>query len=243
MKNVDFEAHAGELLAIIGPNGAGKSTLLKILCKEFKSSSGEVLIKNKDLNSYSLKELAKFRAVLAQSNLLSINFTIEELIMMGRYPHFKDNPSENDLKIVNQVIDDMGIEHLKNRSYFTLSGGEQQRVQLARILAQIYDGKESILFLDEPINGLDLLYQQLILEQAKKLAKMGFCVVCILHDINFASKYADKILILKDGEKIGYGTPKETITVENIRNTYNTTVKLIEDSDVDYPFIVPISTT
>lgn len=241
LHQISFETGAGELLAIIGPNGAGKSTLLKILCKEADIPKGKVFLHKKDINAYSNKELARFRSVLAQSNTMNINFTVYDIILMGRYPHFTQRPSAEDLAIVEEVIQHMGIKHLVARMYQSLSGGEQQRVQLARVLAQIHQHPKGMLFLDEPINGLDLQYQQIILEKARMLANAGATVVCILHDINFAAKYADNILILKDGRSVALGPPKEIISEETIFNTYNTKVKLIYDHAVGHPFVIPIA--
>src|SRR5690606_9850791 len=269
LEDVSFNVQPGELLAVIGANGAGKSTLLKLLCKEIPVSAGEIHIRQQPINSYKLDHLAKFRSVLAQSNTISISFKVHELVMMGRYPHFDNHPTEKDIQIVKAVMEETGITEFANRAYNTLpggeeqrgelcrviaqsntisisfkvhelvmmgryphfdnhptekdiqivkavmeetgitefanrayntlSGGEQQRVQLARVIAQIYDQPKGLLFLDEPTNGLDLLYQQQILSLARNLADRGYCVISILHDINFASRFADKVLILKKG--------------------------------------------
>lgn len=241
LQEISLEAHPGQLLAIIGPNGAGKSTLLKLLCKEIKSPEGTIFIHDRDIHSYSYSELALCRSVLSQANDVSINFKVDEMVLMGRYPHFDIHPTAADLDIVSEVIRDMGISHLQHRDYYSLSGGEKQRVQLARVLAQIYQHPQGILFLDEPINGLDIQYQQIILEKAKEMAKRNFTVVCILHDINFAVRYADKILILKEGQHMDYGDPNVIITAETLLNTYNTNVKIIHNEELGYPIIVPIS--
>lgn len=241
LQNISLEAHPGQLLAIIGPNGAGKSTLLKLLCKEIKSPKGTIFIHNRDIHSYGYKELALYRSVLSQANEISINFKVDEMVMMGRYPHFDVHPSAEDSDIVREVLRDMGITHLQDRDYYSLSGGEKQRVQLARVLAQIYHHPKGILFLDEPINGLDMQYQQIILEKAKEMAKRNFTVICILHDINFAMRYADKTLILKDGKRMDYGDPNVIITAETLLKTYNTNVKIIHSEELGHPIIVPIS--
>lgn len=241
LKNINFEVKNGEFLTIIGPNGAGKSTLMKCLCKDFKPSTGKITFFGKELNSFKSQDLAKIRSVLTQSNHVSINYKVNELISMGRYPHYENNMSEHDIAIVQQVMQDLGIEHFYDRQYYSLSGGEQQRVQLARVLAQIYDQENAVLFLDEPINGLDLLYQQAILSQARKLADRGHIIISILHDINFASRYADKVLILNKGEIVAFGKCTDTISEKNISETYQTPVKLIQLPDMDYPLIVPIS--
>ncbi|TCK85866.1 heme ABC transporter ATP-binding protein [Albibacterium bauzanense] len=239
LSNVGFDVQPGELLAIIGANGAGKSTLLKLLCKEIPSESGEILIRDKPIEEYKLDALAKFRAVLAQNNTISVSFRVHELVMMGRYPHFDSQPSEYDIQIVKNVMEETGITSFMNRDYNTLSGGEQQRVQLARVIAQIYDQPGGLLFLDEPTNGLDLLYQQQIMQLARELADRGYCVISILHDINFASRFADKVLILKKGELVAFGKPKDVISCENIHRAFNIRVRLFTDDEFKCPLIVP----
>src|SRR5690606_4045680 len=167
VNKVTFNVQPGELLAVIGANGAGKSTLLKLLCREIKGNSGEILIHNKPIESYKLDAMAKFRSVLSQNNTISVSFKVQELIMMGRYPHFDNHPTERDIQIVRAAMEETGVTKFSNRDYNTLSGGEQQRVQLARVIAQIYDQPNGLLFLDEPTNGLDILYQQQILSLAR----------------------------------------------------------------------------
>lgn len=239
LQDLSFEAKAGEMLAILGANGAGKSTLMKLLCKEIYPTEGEIFLGSKNLKEYKLPELAKIRAVLSQQNTISISFLVKELVMMGRYPHFDQHPKPEDLEIVRLVMEETGIMHLSARDYNTLSGGEQQRVQLARVLAQIYDCPDACLLLDEPTNGLDLLYQQQIMELARRLADKGYCVICILHDINFASRFADQILMLKTGKKVAIGTPLEVISCENIHETFSVNVKLMPCEGYDCPLVIP----
>lgn len=241
LSDISFDINPGEFLVIIGPNGAGKTTLLKSLCKDFKPQQGSINFLGRDLEGYRTKELARIRSVLTQSNEISINYKVEELVGMGRYPHYENRPQARDLSIIRTVMEELGIMHLKDRDYYSLSGGEKQRVQLARVLVQIHDQDTSVLFLDEPINGLDLLYQQLILEEARKYARKGRYVISILHDLNLASQYADKVLVLKEGKMVSYGRRADTITEKTITETYNTRVKLVYDPQIDYPLIVPLT--
>ncbi len=237
--DISFDVHPGELLAVIGANGAGKSTLLKLLCREIQVETGAIYIRQQPIHAYKLDGLAKFRSVLTQNNTISISFKVNELVMMGRYPHFDNSPTDNDKQIVRAVMEETGIVEFADRDYNTLSGGEQQRVQLARVIAQIYDQPKGLLFLDEPTNGLDLLYQQQILQLARNLANRGYCVVSILHDINFASRYADKVLILKKGKHIAFGKPREVITCENIHQAFNIQVRLLDDEEFKCPLVIP----
>lgn len=237
--NISFDVQSGELLSIIGANGAGKSTLMKLLCKDEVASSGEITIRNQPINSFNLKEISKFRSVLSQHHTIAVSFTVNEIVMMGRYPHFEQRPSPNDIQVVNAAMEETGVAQLNTRAYNTLSGGEQQRVQFARVLAQIYDQPKGLLFLDEPTNGLDLLYQQQILQLVRSLTNRGVCVVCVLHDINFASRYSDKVLLLKNGEKIAFGTPKQVITGDYIYQAFNIKVALMEAERSKCPLIIP----
>lgn len=239
LDGVSFSVKPGELLAILGANGAGKSTLLKLLCKEYNCTGGVIRIRNKPIGGYQAGELARFRSVLAQNTTLSVSFQVHELVMMGRYPHFDAHPREKDRQIVEKAMEETGISGFRDRSYQTLSGGEQQRVQLARVLAQIYDQPGGILFLDEPTNGLDLLYQQQIMQLSRNLADRGYCVVSILHDINFASRYADKVLILKQGKIVAFGDPSEVVTCENIHQAFNIHVRLFNDEEFRCPLVIP----
>lgn len=239
VKELSFDVKSGELLAILGANGAGKSTLMKLLCREISPNYGDIMLGGQYLKKYSLPELARRRAVLSQQNTISISFIVNELVMMGRYPHFEHQPGPEDYEIVKQVMEETGITYLSARDYNTLSGGEQQRVQLSRVLAQIYDCPDACLFLDEPTNGLDLLYQQQVMELARRLADRGYCVICILHDINFASRFANQILMLKEGRKVAMGTPLEVINCENIHETFNINVKLMSCEGYNCPLVIP----
>lgn len=239
LHNINLEVKQGELLAIIGANGAGKSTLMKLLSGDQKAHSGEILFNDTNINNISSGRLATKRAVLSQHNTISVSFSTEEIIMMGRYPHFEVRPKPEDIEIVKTVMAETGVQHLAGRDYSTLSGGEQQRVQLARVIAQIYDVPDAYLFLDEPTNGLDLLYQQQILSIARKLADKGYGVVAILHDINFASRYADNVLILKEGKVLALGSPNEVINTQNVQEAFQVQMILFNANGCKYPFVVP----
>lgn len=223
LKQVSFDAHPGELLVILGNNGAGKSTLLKTICSELKQTNGTVLIDDRNTNEYSSEELALKRAVLNQYTQINLPFLAKEIVMMGRYPHFKNKETAHDHEVVNAAIKQAGIDHLSEQNYLTLSGGEQQRVQLARVLAQVENNKENFtqyLLLDEPVSSLDISHQHNTLQLAKQFARKGNVVIAVLHDLNLAAMYADKILLLKSGEVLSTGTPGEVLNNETISLTF-----------------------
>jgi iron complex transport system ATP-binding protein len=247
LNHVSLHAKAGELLVIAGPNGAGKSTLLKLLSEKTNLDMGCVTINEKDIMHYTPKELAKIRAVLPQSFSANLPFQVEEVIMMGRYPHFDEYPNETDVHIVKEIIAALEIEHLRDRVYATLSGGEQQRVQLGRVLAQIRTEKEDVsetkyFFLDEPVSSLDLYHQQIVLQTAKYLTQEGYCVIAVLHDLNLISQYADNVLLMYQGHVEAYGSAAHVFTKERIKNVYGLDVHLIEDPVSGQLFIVPDTT-
>lgn len=220
VKDLTFSLRPAELLVILGANGAGKSTLFRMLSGEKQPTKGSVSLFGKDLNEYSLAELAVKRAVMNQQNIVNMAFEVIEIVMMGRYPHYKNNPETRDEEVVTQVMELCGISAFANRSYLSLSGGEQQRVQLARVLAQIWDVPNALLLMDEPVASLDLQYQQQTLAIAKMLTKRGFMVVSILHDINLAGQYADRILMLKNGRKWYDGSAAEVLSGKNIYEVF-----------------------
>jgi len=239
LKGLTFSARKGELLAIVGANGAGKSTLLDLLSGEKKPSSGKISLNGKDLGAYGPEELALKRATLSQHNVVNMAFTVEEIVMMGRYPHFKGSPKEKDRVVVQEVMEVTGITAMAERSVLHLSGGEQQRVQLARILAQLWDQKGGFLLLDEPIASLDMMYQQQTLAIAKAIARQGFIVVAVLHELNLAAQYADRILMMKNGRRWKDGTPAEVFNALDIYSVFGVEAEIIMNPKTLVPYIIP----
>lgn len=239
LENVSFSVKPGEFWAIIGANGAGKSTLIKLLSAEQAATSGSVHFHNRDLRKYKLKELATKRAVLSQQNNIALSFTAQEIVLMGRYPFYDADPSQRDLAIVDMCLKKVGIGHLKSRLYPTLSGGEQQRVQLARALAQVWEIENGLLLLDEPTTGMDLLHQYETFQLAKELTRKHFAVVAVVHDLNQALQYADRVLMLKNGRPHAIGTPETVLTEQAIHEAFGLPVQIIQPDTTPYPVIVP----
>lgn len=249
LDDVSLAIRPGELVAVVGANGAGKSTLLKTFSRELMPTKGQVVLDNRPINRFSALELARQRAVLAQQNPLAFEFTVYELVMMGRYPHFEGHPRPEDVSIVDFALERTGITALAGRSVPTLSGGEQQRVHLAKVLAQLMTLDEirqphtsirqpKYLLLDEPTTGLDLYYQHSLLDVASELTRRGYGVVAILHDLNLVMQYADNVLLLKEGKALAFGKPISTLTTETIFSAFHLSVQIIHQPELDYPLIV-----
>lgn len=239
VSDVSFSIRPGEMVALLGANGAGKSTLLKIIAGMHKAEKGLVVFNGKPLEAYTTAELAMNRAVLNQQNNVSLPFTVAELVMMGRYPYFKNSPSANDAQIVNEVMSATGITHMADRSYLTLSGGEQQRVQLSRALAQLWQQKNSLLLMDEPVTGMDILYQQQTLAILKAMARRGHMVICVLHDMNLASHYADRVLMLKNGRKWYDGSPQEILQPKPVYEIFEIEADIVINPSTLKQMIMP----
>jgi iron complex transport system ATP-binding protein len=241
LSNISLKALPGELLAIVGANGAGKSTLLNIMSGALKPSSGTVHFNGVSVDAISSKHLAQQRAVLNQSFGLNLSFTVQDVVMFGRYPFFVQSPSKKDYDIVEQAMKEMDLFHLKDRDYVTLSGGEKQRVHLARVLAQIFEKNKEpkLLLLDEPVSSLDLLHQHTTLGLASKFKSKNIIVVAVLHDLNLTSQYADKILILKEGRTVTFGTTKETLKQEHIQTAYGFPVTITNHPEGNFKIVIP----
>lgn len=241
LHDLSFTIKPGEVTVLLGANGAGKSTLLRILSGEQRPSDGEIFIDKRSLHSYSLPQLARCRGVLSQHYQLNLPFACEEIVMMGRYPHFNGHPSADDHHIVLHCMQEMQVDQFTGRLYQTLSGGEQQRVQMARVLAQLHsiDTKGKLLLLDEPTASLDALHQQTCLRKAQQLAKQGYSVIIVLHDLNLAAQFADKIVLLKFGELVRQGPMHEVLTPEAIVEAYGIEVEAWHHEDYRFPMLVP----
>lgn len=232
--DVSVQLRRGEVTALIGPNGAGKSTLLRLLTGFLPADSGEQSIEGRPLADWSPSALSRRRAVMLQRTQLNANWPVETVIAMGRAPW----RGTVDPALIQRVMAETGCTHLAGRLYPALSGGEQQRVQLARSLAQLWcdDGPQGWLFLDEPTSALDLYYQQHLLRLLKKLSQRGALHVCIvLHDLNLAALWADSILLLHQGKLVAQGTPQEVIQQSVIHRWYGADISMTQHPDANIP--------
>lgn len=236
--NVSLDIQAGEVLALVGPNGAGKSTLLHLLSGDFSPTSGAVLLDDKPLTHYAARDLALRRAVMMQGAGISFDFTVQEVAMMGRYPHqgFGAAASDEDQQVVEAALQRTETDHLRDRFFATLSGGEAARVTLARVLAQ----ETPILLLDEPTAALDLRHQQLIMKITRELAAAGAAILVVLHDLNLAALYADRVGMMLEGDLVALGTPNEVLTAAQIESVFDLPVMVLPHPKADCPLIVPL---
>jgi iron complex transport system ATP-binding protein len=239
LHNVSLAVRPGELLAVVGANGAGKSTLLRLLSGDLKPSSGKVLLAGQPLSQWPPAALARRRAVLMQQHTLVLAFQVRELVLLGRYPHFGGQPTAHDHAVVAAALELVGLSHLAEREYPTLSGGEQQRAQLARVLAQVWEAESGFLLLDEPLTGLDLRHQHQTLAVARQLTRRGFGVVAVLHDLNLAAQYADQVLLLHQGRAVASGAPAAVFTSNYIHLSFGIEVELLTHPTLGCPLIVP----
>jgi iron complex transport system ATP-binding protein len=238
VNSVSMRARAGELLAIVGPNGAGKSTLLRLCAGELKPASGLVSWGGQPMWAHSASELARIRGFLHQQNTLAFPFRVDELVLMGRYPHYGSHPAATDYAIADDALRMVDMSAFANRIVTTLSGGEQQRVQLARVLAQLWDVNEGLLLLDEPTTGLDLLHQHQLLDIARQMARRGYTVVAVLHDLNMAAQYADRLLMLRSGRVEALGAPRDVLTEALVERVFNVPVHILDNPLTHSPMVV-----
>lgn len=228
LDNINCQIKTGKITAILGSNGAGKSTFLRSLTGILKPNLGNIFLENKNLNDFSLIELAKKRAVLSQSLNINFPFSVREIVMMGL-----ENSTYNKItqeKIIDEALKLLEARNLKDRIFNSLSGGEQQRVNIARVLAQIWQKTDCYLFLDEPTSALDLKFQHLLLKiisDLKNNIKLTSCIV--IHDLNLAYRYCDELILLKDSQIFKQGETKKIYNKENIAQLFD-----IDDDLVDF---------
>ncbi len=241
LHDISIEVRPGEVVAIVGPNGDGKSTFLGALSGDLVPTGGSVMIGGRDVQRMSMAERARCRAVLPQHSTLAFPFSVSDVVLLGRLPFNDGAISRRDRAIAADAMERSGVSHLRERLYTTLSGGERQRVQLARVLSQILGEEakgERYLFLDEPTSSLDLAHQHSTLEVARTMADDGCGVIAILHDLNLAACYADRVAILLDGRIVTCGAPREVLTPSIIMTAFGVDVVIIEHPHRNVPVVI-----
>ncbi|EHL96974.1 putative hemin import ATP-binding protein HmuV [Acetobacteraceae bacterium AT-5844] len=224
LQDVTLRAQAGRLLAIIGPNGAGKTSALSLLSGAATAESGDVLLDEAPLARIGAGELARRRAVVSQGARIAFPFRVHEAIALGRAPHQGRTTAQHDATLVEEAMARFELLHLAERSVPTLSGGEQQRVQLARAFVQLdrpmLDGIPRWLLLDEPVTGLDPAHQVRALAEARRFADAGGGVIAVLHDLRLAARYADDVALIENGRCTVQDTPDAVLTPGRIRDAF-----------------------
>ena len=239
LQDVHFQVEQGEFVAVIGENGAGKSTLLKAISGEITDYSGGITFDGNPLSDYSITALSKMRAVMSQSIHFQYGFTVEEVILFGRAPH--DERRSKSLRVTREMMSILNICHLQGKLITELSGGERQRVFLAKSLAQIWDydglyGK--LLLLDEPTSALDLKHQKEALFEIKQLTNAGLGVICITHDMNLVTAFADKALMLANGHGMAFGPTRTVMNEANILQCFGVKTKVVNIEGIAHPVVV-----
>lgn len=237
LKDISFEIREGEFLGIIGPNGSGKSTLLRALSRCLKPIKGSLLYKGNNLYHLSYREAAKNFAFVSQDTVFSFSFSIWEIVLMGRIPYLRPLQSETqyDLEIAKEAMAVTDIARLADRQINELSAGERQMVIIAKALTQ----QPKVLFLDEPTSHLDIGHQIQILNLLRELnQRKNITVIIVLHDLNLASEYCDRIVLLNNGVVHTIGKPEEVLTYQNIEEVYKTLVLVNQNPISGKPHIL-----
>ncbi|MBB5853204.1 heme ABC transporter ATP-binding protein [Amycolatopsis umgeniensis] len=235
LREVSLRVRAGEVLAVVGPNGAGKSTTLGLLAGDLRPESGRVLVAGKELGTWSGIELARLRSVLPQQNTVTFPFTVAEVVRMGRTPWEGTEAEDFDETEIAAALKATGMTEFAERRFTTLSGGEQARAALSRVLAQ----RAGVLLLDEPTAALDLRHSEEILGLATARAGAGDAVLVVLHDLGLAAAYADRVAVLSEGELAAEGTPAEVLTESLLSEVYRHPVEVLTHPRTGKPIVLP----
>jgi len=235
---VSFRVEDGEFVGVIGPNGSGKTTLLKLLSKVLGADSGNIKIKGKEISRISNKELARIIAVVPQESHVLFPFTVREIVLMGRYPHLGALAFEHreDFRIAEEMMRTTDVAQFADRLITEVSGGEKQRVIIARALAQ----EPAAMLLDEPTAFLDIKHQIDVHELLKALnEKRRMTILCVSHDLNLAARYCKRLILLDRGRVAADGTPREVLTPENISRVFGVNVLVQQHPHTGSPIVMP----
>ncbi|ETT82916.1 ATP-binding cassette domain-containing protein [Viridibacillus sp. FSL R5-0477] len=222
---VSVDIQRGKITSFIGPNGAGKSTLLSMVSRLLDADTGDVLLDSSDVKKLKSNDFAKRVSILKQSNYMNVRLTIRELVSFGRFPYSRGRLNEEDVKMIDQAIEYMNLEEIQYDFLDELSGGQRQRAFIAMVIAQ----DTEYILLDEPLNNLDMKHSVQIMKILRKLVDdLGKTVVIVLHDINFASVYSDRIVALKDGRIVKDGPTNDIINSESLKEIYDMDIPIQE---------------
>lgn len=242
LHSLSVDLFAGEVLGLMGPNGAGKTTLLNALSGELALATGHLELHRKALSTWALEERAKIVSAMPQHTRLDFDFSVAEVVAMGRTPH--NTGHVFDRKCIDQVLDVCGLEALAEQAYTQLSGGEQQRCHLARCLVQVEQGQTTlsgcVLLLDEPFNSIDIGYIDAIKSYLKRLAQRGLSVVISLHDANLLAQLSDRMLVLHQGRCVANAPPKDVMTPTLFRTVFGVSVDVISHPTSKTPWAIPL---
>lgn len=241
---VDFEARPGELTAIVGPNGSGKTTLLRALSGDLPYS-GTITLNGRDAKGMKPWQMATLRAVLPQATTLSFPFTVREIVKLGLTSGRSGALDRETAKLPEQALSLVDLDGFASRFYQELSGGEQQRVQLARVLCQVWapilDGEPRYLFLDEPVSSLDIKHQLIIMNIARDFANRGGGVLAVLHDLNLTAMFSDQVIVMHGGRVDAAGAPDAILNDERLQRVYDCALRVGALPKQGTPFVLPQS--
>lgn len=239
LQDISFTLEAGQVLGLMGPNGAGKSSLLHCIAGGVGVTSGELLLLGQPLAQWQLLSRARAVSMQVQNSALSFPFTVEEVILLGRTPHASGNTC--DKVVLNEVMAATDTVELRHRPYTQLSGGEKQRVQLARAVAQVWRAEDApgrLLLLDEPNSALDLSHQRMILELVSELASKGCAIILATHDFNLLSAHADCLLVMRQGKQHQFGAPQEVLTQKMFEEVFAVQVMIQSHPENNSPLVI-----
>ena len=238
LNSVNMSAPSGSFYAVLGPNGSGKSTLMKGLLGIAKADQGRALIAERNVSNWDRKALARVIGVVSQSETVSFPITVREMVGMGRYPHLGplEGEGSEDKVAVHEALEVCDVTHLVNRDLSTLSGGELQRVRIARALAQ----QPMALVLDEPTSSLDIKHAMEILELLKQSVASGLTVILTTHGLDLAARFSDRMLLLSEGQVAAEGTPDEVVNEETLADVYGWPVKVEWEPTTGSPRVTPL---
>lgn len=240
VKDISLEVKKGDFIGILGPNGSGKTTLLRLLSKILPPQRGEIIFLGRDISLFRLREFAQKAAFVPQDSLINFSFSVLEIVLMGRIPHLKrlEAETKKDIEIAKNSLKMTDAAHLENRMMDELSSGERQRVIIARALSQ----EPVLLFLDEPTSHLDIAHQVQVLDLLKKLNREhNLTIIMVLHDLNLAAEYSNRIILLNEGRIFKEGRPEEALTYQNIEAVYKTVVVVSKNPINKKPYVMLVS--